>query len=101
MDKVIYDHTGTVVRRLHTADANDFFADFAIETIEDVEPLLDSVRVLRDDHRRGGDWKHVARLPVTVVEQAMREGWFHDQSRWTRFFNDADNKHLRVWEGTV
>jgi hypothetical protein len=99
--KVIYDHTGTVVRVLHASDKSDFFADFAVETLEDVEPLLDSVKVLRDDHRQGGDWKHVARLPVTVIEQAMREGWMHDDARWKQFFNDPDNKHLRVWEGRV
>jgi hypothetical protein len=36
---------------------------------------------------------------VTVVEKAMREGWFHDDAAWARFLNDADNKKFRVWQG--
>lgn len=98
--KYIYDANGTVARVLH-ADDRDPFGDFAIETIEDVEPLLESVKVLRDDHKARGDMKHVARVPVTIVEKAMREGWFNDQAAWNRFLNDPDNKDFRVWEGRL
>ena len=98
--KVIYAADGTIARVLH-ADDRDPFGDFAIETIEDVEPLLDSVKVLREDHKPRGDMKHVARVPVTIVEKAMREGWFNDQAAWARFLNDPDNAAFRVWEGKL
>jgi hypothetical protein len=98
--KVIYDHTGTVARVLHQED-QEFDGTFHIETVEDLEPILDSVKVLRDDHKERGDLKHVARIPVTVVEQAMREGWYHDDAKWRQWLNDPQNKDFRVWEGRV
>jgi hypothetical protein len=100
--KHIYDHNGTVVRVLHTEDRGDGFdTDFAIETIEDVEPLLDEVKDLRGVQTSSADMRHVARVPVTVVEKAMREGWFHDDAAWNRFLNDPDNAGFRVWQGRL
>lgn len=98
--QVIYDHNGTVARVLH-ADDRDPWGDFLIETVEDVEPAIESAKVLRENHRAGTDMKHVARVPVTVVEKAMREGWFHDESAWKTWLNDPANKAFRVWEGRV
>lgn len=99
--KMIYDANGSVVRVLHTNGDGDPFGDFSIETVEDVEPAIESAKVLADNHAERGDLKHVARVPVTVVEKAMREGWFHDQAAWSRFLNDADNKKFRVWQGRL
>lgn len=99
--KVIYDSTGSVVRVLHTEDPGDPFGDFAIETIEDVEPAIESAKVLADDHEDRGDLKHVARVPVTVVEQAMREGWYNDQAAWRKWLSDPDNRKFRVWGGRL
>jgi hypothetical protein len=99
--KVIYANDGTVARVLH-ADDRDPWGDFTIETVEDVEPLLDDVKVLRENHKEhGGDMKHVARVPVHIVERAMREGWFHDQKAWARFLDDPDNAGFRVWRGRL
>jgi hypothetical protein len=98
--KVIYAADGTIARVLH-ADDRDPFGDFAIETIEDVEPLLESVKVLREDHKSRGDMKHVARIPVTIYEKAIREGWANDQAAWARFLNDPDNAAFRVWTGRL
>ena len=44
---------------------------------------------------------HVAKVPVTVVERAMREGWFHDDKAWDKFLNDPDHKGFRVDEGRL
>jgi hypothetical protein len=98
--KVLYDHTGTVARVLHQEDET-FDGTFHIETIEDVEPIIESVNVLRDEQRVRSDMKHVARVPVSVVEQAMREGWLHDDAKWNQWLNDPQNKDFRVWQGRV
>lgn len=98
--KVIYDATGTVVRVLH-ADDRDPDGDFAIETVEDVEPLLDYVKARRDVQNPKANMRHVAEIPVTIYEKAFREGWLHDQAAWNRFLNDADNKAFRIWEGRL
>ncbi len=99
--KLIYDHTGTVVRVLHTNEDGDPFGDFGIETIEDVEPCIESAKALADNHAERGDLKHVARVPVTVVEKAMREGWYHDDAAWKRWLSAPDNKKFRVWQGKL
>jgi hypothetical protein len=99
--KVIYDSNGSVVRVLHTEDMSDPFGDFAIQTIEDVEPAIESAKVLADNHAERGDMKHVARVPVTIVEQAMREGWYNDTAAWRKWANDPDNSKFRVWKGRV
>lgn len=98
--KYIYDAKGTVVRVLH-ARPEDPFGDFAIQTFEDVEPIIDEVKELRENHRSRGDMKHVARVPVTIVEKAMREGWFHDEKKWHRWLNDPQNKDFRVTSGRL
>jgi hypothetical protein len=99
--KVIYDQNGTVTRVLHTNDDGDPWGDFTIETVEDVEPAIESAAILADQHEARGDLKHVARVPVHIVEQAMREGWYHDQAAWRKWCNDPDNKSFRVWKGRV
>jgi hypothetical protein len=101
--KIIYDHRGDAVRVLHVDDRDPtgWNSEFTTELVQDVEPLLDDVKALRDYQNPNSNMKHVARVPVTVVEQAMREGWFNDQKAWARFLNDPDNAYLRVWEGRL
>lgn len=99
--KMIYDANGSVVRVLHTNEDGDPFGDFGIETVEDVEPTIESAKVLADNHAERGDLKHVARVPVTVVEKAMREGWFNDSAAWRKWLSDADNRKFRVWGGRL
>lgn len=98
MRKVIYDSTGTAIRVLH-ARPEDPYGDFAIETIEDVEPIIDEVKELSENHRSRGDMKHVARVPLNEVERAMREGWFNDPQQWRKWCNDGQNRDFRVWKG--
>lgn len=100
MQRVIYDQFGTAIRVLH-AKLDDPTGDFGIETIEDCEPIVDEVKALRDQQRARGDMKHVARVPLSVAEKAMREGWFNDPEAWRRWANNPDNRDFRVWEGQV
>lgn len=97
--RAIYDQFGSVVRVIHAPRYAD--QDTLLQTVEDCEPIVESVKVLRDQHASRGDMKHVARVPVTVVERAFREGWFHDQEAWRKWCNDAGNRDFRVWEGRV
>ncbi len=99
--KFIYEADGRIARELHVEDPTKADAGFTLNTVEDCEPIVESAKVLREDHKPRGDLKHVARVPVTVVERALREGWFHDQAAWNRWLNDPDNRAFRVWEGRV
>jgi hypothetical protein len=59
----IYDHRGDVVRRVHVEDPTDQFSSFAVETLQDVEPVLDYARAMRDV-RQNGTYRLVGVMPV-------------------------------------
>lgn len=94
----IYDQNGNILRKIHF---NEVDGDAVLETVEDFTACVESAKILRDHQDNKAAMRHVARVPVTVVERAMREGWFHDQKAWNRFLNDPDNKDFRVWEGRL
>jgi hypothetical protein len=98
MRREIYDHRGDVVKVLHTEAGNP---TGYIETIQDLEPIIDEVKALRENHAQGGHMKHAARVPMIIYEQAVREGWADDQKAWDKWLNDPANKVFRVWEGRV
>ena len=100
MRREIFDQFGSAVKVLHTHDHDDPDR-VVVETFEDIEPILAEAKHLRENHRGTEAMKHVARVPASVVEKAILEGWFHDQKAWDRWLNDPQNKPFRVWEGRV
>ena len=47
--------------------------EFAIEHIEDIQPLIDSNKKLQnEDHRRSDEFRLSARIPMTVVYEWKR-----------------------------
>ena len=71
-----------------------------IETRQDVEPILDAAKLLADE-APGKDFRHAAFIPDVVLEQAFREGWFHDPAAWKRWANDPANARFRTWAGRL
>lgn len=45
--------------------------------------------------------KHVASIPVVIVEQLMKEGIWDNQERMKAWLNDPDNKYMRTHPGKV
>jgi hypothetical protein len=75
---------------------------FTIETIQDVEPLLEKNKqdfneVSGTD--RWGDGKLVARIPMVIYDQWIREGIVDDQAKLKAKLNDPDNRFMRIWPG--
>jgi hypothetical protein len=75
---------------------------FTIETVQDVEPLLDLNKadlnnVTNSD--RFGDGKIVARIPMVIYDQWLREGIAHDETALKAKLNDPDNRFMRIWPG--
>lgn len=73
--------------------------DFGINTEVDVSQLVDNNKALAELHPQRSMNKLVARVPLTVYEQSLREKW--DESKWKRWLNDSDNRAFRVWQGQV
>jgi hypothetical protein len=47
------------------------------------------------------DFKPVVVIPQSVVSEALRDGWYHDEAKWKRWINDGDNANLRITRGNV
>jgi len=45
--------------------------------------------------------RHVAAIPVVVVEQLMKQGIWNNQDRMKQWLNDPDNKYMRTHPGKV
>lgn len=96
----IYDHRGEVVRRIHVEDPTDLLSPFVIETLQDVEPVLDYARAMRDV-AQNGNYRLVGVMPVADAERMMRDGSFNDPAAIARYFNDSDHALLRGSAGRV
>ena len=74
---------------------------YHIHTKQNVQPVIDNVKMLSEATTPGKDLRHVAEIPMVVVQKAMREGWFNDKAKMKEWLNNPDNKVFRVWEGKV
>lgn len=97
--RLILDHTGTVVKSVHVEDPNspDLVGTFQIS--QNCDPLLRDVAIARDQFDRKADYRLVAKVPMTVLHQSMIEGW--DDKDWNRWLNDPENAAFRTGGGRI
>lgn len=81
---------------------------FAIETVADVEPLIEMNKYLSNNAPlRWGEWSHVASLPSVIVTDLINQGILAgpgkvaDQARFTKWLNDRDNRLFRTRHGRL
>lgn len=79
---------------------DDGAGGFYLTEEQDCQSIMDECSMLRDKPP-GKEWRHVAEVPRAVVNQALREGWYHDDKAWARWLNDSEFKKFRVWEGRI
>jgi len=100
----IYDQNGSVIRELHYEN-EDLSGQVTMVTRQDADALLRAAALQREIEERkpksADGLRNMAKIPLTVVEQAMREGWIHDKAKWRAWLNDPDNARLRVTGGRV
>src|SRR3712207_1494552 len=98
MRKFLYGASGDVLKEFHIdEDGSGVF-----NLVQDADPLLREVRRIRDTGDavgHGENLRHVAEIPLTVLQQATLERW--DQADWRRWLNDRDNQAFRTWTGRV
>jgi hypothetical protein len=87
----------------HTEDVNRTTEKFVIASEMECDALIQENRRLRQDResgdRRKETFRLVARFPAPIVEQAMQEGWFHDDDEWAKKVNDPQYRDFRVAGG--
>lgn len=69
-------------------------------TEQDVTGIVDYCAA--QSHMPGSkDMKHVAEIPLAVVERMMQDGSWNDPQAIKRWLNNPDNRAFRVWHGRV
>jgi hypothetical protein len=94
--RVIRDRDG--VRRTLLWDDEDP-EQVTVHTQQDVEPVLDSVERDRAIMKHDGVNKLLARIPVSIFERSVHEGW--DEGDWARWLNSSEAAPFRIWRGQV
>lgn len=96
-----------LIERFHYCDHDD---TFAIEAIQDVEPILDANKRAINSHygnpQRIGDMQHVARIPLVVIEKWKNELGVDvfNKGHWPKvrqLLNDPDHQFLRTIPGKI
>ena len=96
--KTLYDQWGGIIRWIETAPGGD---EMIVTTEQDATRLLRANSRDADVDQSGRTFRLVARVPMPIIQQAIREGWHRDEKKWRAFLNDPDNRAFRVWPGKV
>lgn len=97
----ILDVTPSAIETHHYDDVEDVFH---IETVEDVEPLMDHNKWLSNN--TPGSWKgdgfhRIATIPATVLAELRQKGILKDMARFRAWLNERDNQVFRTRRGRV
>lgn len=69
-----------------------------IEQRQDVSHIVEAAKILADQPP-GKDFRHMAFVPETVLNDAFVNGWIHDPKAWKAWLNNPDNARFRTWNG--
>lgn len=86
------------VRRTMVTDS-DRPGDISVFTEVAMDGVIEGIKIARELHPQRSMNKLLARVPMTIYEQSIHEGW--DEDRWKHWLNDPDNAAFRVWQGRV
>ena len=71
-----------------------------VHTQQDLEPILDSIARDRETMRHGTN-KVAARLPMTIVEDLIHRGIYHDEDAFKAWLNGPEAAPWRIWKGQL
>lgn len=95
--RIVYRNSDGVKRTSISDDQNP--EELKVFTEVQMDEVLEGIKRARESQPAKSDMRHLARVPMTVVEQSIHEQW--DDNDWKRWLNDPDNAHFRVWQGRV
>lgn len=103
MTQLVKDHGDYQVFQHIDRDASGRRQRVVLATEMECDALIRENRRLREYQQIGAKkeetFRLVARFPAPMAEQAMQEGWFHDDKEWERRVNDPQYRDFRVHEG--
>ena len=98
------------IRRRVFLDSHEGKDRIVIESTQDVEPILETNRILMNAEGsgtsslwKGRQWVRIASIPNVLIEQWMKQGLnFYDPNDWPilkRLINDAEFQKIRTAPG--
>lgn len=104
-DRIAYDRRQGV-EKTFVINPHEDESVLHLRTTQDLEPVLDLAKAMRDEntqvgHRKSKQMVPVAEVPMLIYEQAVREGWVNDEAAWKRWLNDPQNAPFRVTMGRI
>lgn len=93
----------------HTVAHEDGEGGIILETVQDVSHIVEGNKKLFNEitsQDKWGDITHVARLPLTVIDDLNKKGIMRgfavlDEKAFKAFLNDPDNRFFRTRPGRV
>ena len=85
---------------------DDLTGESILETqwVSDVDEINPALYNEHSDHgpsRWKGDWHHVARIPLMVLEDLRKKGILNDQVAFRKWLDDRDNRVFRTKPGRL
>jgi hypothetical protein len=68
------------------------------EERSDDSDIAEAAKIL-SDKPPGKEFRHLARIPMSVLNEAARDGWLHDKAAWKKWYMNPDNRDFRVHAG--
>lgn len=89
------DFLGTTKWFHYDDDKDD--GSFAIETVQDVEPIIESNKYLAntETNRPGREWTRVASIPPMIWQHLVETGIANDEPALRKWLDDRDNRLFR------
>jgi hypothetical protein len=73
----------------------------AIESRQDVEPIIEANKAEQDLYNGSKGDKLAARIPLVIYEDLVKRGIAGDPKKFKAWLNDRDNRAFRMWQGRV
>ena len=98
LKKTVTDHTTGYKSEFITEDDK-----FIYHTTQDVNPVIDHVKKLRDNTIKPG--KRICdtslKFQWLFIKKQSEKGWDRDRAAWKKWLNNPDNNVFRTWQGKV
>lgn len=92
-----YKRDGVTRTMLFDDDEPGKFVQHTEVQMDDILKSIDGLRDVGWDPRSAN--RLVARVPLTIYEQSLREQWGDDD--WKKYLNSNECKPFRIWPGRV
>jgi hypothetical protein len=96
--RILHSASGGVVRWVSSTPGND---QVVVHDEQEVGDLLRANARDADVDQTGQHFRLVARVPMSIMNKAIQEGWSRDKEKWREWLNNSDNRAFRVWPGKV